>query len=43
MLTKPQFELALAEMGPDHVFYSEDYSYLTIKHLHVSEKTGKLR
>ncbi len=28
MFTKPQFELALAEMGADHILYSEDYPYI---------------
>jgi len=28
MFTKPQFDLALAEMGADHILYSEDYPYL---------------
>ena len=28
MFTKPQFDLAFAEMGADHILYSEDYPYL---------------
>lgn len=28
MFTQPQMDLALAEMGPDHVLWSEDFPYL---------------
>lgn len=28
MFTKPQFDLAIAEIGVDHILYSEDYPYL---------------
>jgi len=31
MFTKPQFDLALAEMGADHILYSEDYPYMQRK------------
>lgn len=28
MFTKPQFDLAFAEMGADHILYSEDYPFM---------------
>jgi len=30
MYTKPQFELAVTEMGVDHILYSEDYPYVML-------------
>jgi len=35
MFTKPQFDLALSEMGVDHILYSEDYPY--------SQRKGEVR
>ena len=35
MFAKAQFDLAIAEMGADHILYSEDYPYL-IKEREVS-------